>query len=422
MAEPVMNNSNNGPASQTGAASQRKKRVHFRSRTVFAFVVLIAAGSFVWSKVGSHAAIASGATIAHEPGATMGNGGGTAIPVVAARAQRGSIGVYITALGSVTPIQTIAVKTRVDGQLMVVHYKEGDMVKEDAPLVEIDSRPYQALLEQYEGQLKRDQALLANAKVDLARYATLMKTNAIPEQTYATQQASVAQDEGQVETDKGLIDATKLNIAYCHITAPISGLIGLRLVDPGNYVQASSGTALLVIAQIQPISIIFPIAEDQLPAVRSRTKAGQKLVVEGWDRDQQHRLATGTLVTIDNQIDQTTGTVRLRATFPNQDNALFPNQFVYTRLLIQQKHGVLLIPTAAVQRNANNTYAFIVNADSTVSIRNVELGTTNGDETEITKGLVPGDEVVLSGVDKLSEGTKVAAQLQEIPTTRGEKK
>src|SRR5258708_5263711 len=318
MAEPVMNNSNNGPASQTGAASQRKKRVHFRSRTVFAFVVLIAAGSFVWSKVGSHAAIASGATIAHEPGATMGNGGGRAIPVVAARAQCGSIGVYITALGSVTPIQTIAVKTRVDGQLMVVHYKEGDMVKEDAPLVEIDSRPYQALLEQYEGQLKRDQALLANAKVDLARYATLMKTNAIPEQTYATQQASVAQDEGQVETDKGLIDATKLNIAYCHITAPISGLIGLRLVDPATY---------------------------------------------------------------------------LRATFPNQDNALFPNQFVYTRLLIQQKHGVLLIPTAAVQRNANNTYAFIVNADSTVSIRNVELGTTNGDETEITKGLVPGDEV-----------------------------
>ena len=289
------------------------------------------------------------------------------------------------------------------------------MVQQGAPLLEIDSRPYQVQLEQYEGQLKRDQALLANAKVDLARYATLMKTNAIPEQTYATQQATVTQDEGQVEMDKGLIDATKLNITYCHIASPITGLVGLRLVDPGNYVQASSGTALLVITQLQPISIIFPIAEDLLPAVRSRMRAGQKLAVEGWDRDQQHRLASGTLVTIDNQIDQTTGTVRLRADYPNQNDALFPNQFVYARLLLQQKHGVLLVPTATVQRNAGNTYVFVVNRDSTVSTRNIELGTTNGNETEVTKGLAAGDQIVLSGVDKLTDGTKVKLQFQESP-------
>ena len=350
-----------------------------------------------------------------------GNGSGPAIPVTTAHARRGDIGVYVTGLGSVTPIYTVTVKTRVDGQIMAINYKEGDMVQQGAPLLDIDARPYEAQLEQYQGQLKRDQALLANAKVDLARYATLMKTNAVPEQTYATQQATVGQDEGQVEVDKGLIHATRLNIAYCHITSPITGLIGLRLVDPGNYVQASSGTTLLVITQIDPISMIFPIAEDQLPPVRSRMLAGQKLVVEAWDRDQQHRLGTGALATIDNQIDQTTGTVRLRANFPNQDNKLFPNQFVYARLLLQQKHGALLIPTAAIQRNAGNAYVFMVGTDTTVSTRTIELGTTNGDETEVTKGLQGGDEVVLNGVDKLTDGTKVAAHAQVSPAQKGGK-
>jgi multidrug efflux system membrane fusion protein len=388
-------------------SSQPQPRSIFKCRSIFAIVALISAALYVWAKSGNSARISS----VKQP--AVGQANSAPIPVAAAHVRRGDIGVYVTGLGSVTPIYTVTVKTRVDGQLMEVHYKEGEVVQKAALLAEIDPRPYQALLEQYEGQLKRDQALLANAKVDLARYATLMKTNAVPEQTYATQQATVAQDEGQVETDKGLIDATQLNITYCHITSPITGLVGLRLVDPGNYVQASSGTALLVITQIQPVSIIFPIAEDQLPSVRSRMKAGQKLTVEGWDRDQQHRLATGSLATIDNQIDQTTGTVRLRADFPNQDEKLFPNQFVYARLLLQQKHGVLLIPTAAVQRNGGSTYVFTVSADSTVSVRNIELGTTNGDETEVTEGLNPGDEVVLNGVDKLTEGTKVAAQFQE---------
>lgn len=377
-----------------------------------ALAALIAAGYYFWTKSSSARVSASAGTAPPNPAAQLADGG-AAIPVIGARARRGDIGVYITGLGSVTPLNTIMVKTRVDGQIMAVHYKEGETARQGAPLIDIDPRPYQALLEQYEGQLKRDEALLENAKVDLGRYATLIKTNAVPEQTYATQQATVAQNEGQLEADKGLINATKLNIAYCNITSPITGLVGLRLVDPGNYVQASSGTALLVITQVQPISIIFPIAEDQLQAVRTRLRAGQKLMVEGWDRDQQHRLASGTLTTIDNQIDQTTGTVRLRAEFPNTDNALFPNQFVYSRLLLEQKRGVMLMPTAAIQRNGAGAYVFVVNTDSTVSIRNIELGATNGDETEVMKGLQPGDEVVLTGVDKLAEGTKVAAQLDQ---------
>ena len=420
MSERVADNNENGTPSPSGANSQGRRRKHFRVRSIFVLVALIAGWWYGWTRLGSAGASASGGSVAPKTGTLGTNGPGAAIPVVAARAHRGDIGIYITGLGGVTPIYTVTIKTRVDGQLMAIHYKEGDMVQAGAPLLEIDSRPYQAQLEQYEGQLKRDQALLANAKVDLARYATLLKTSAIPEQTYATQQATVAQDEGQVEIDKGLIDATKLNITYCHIASPITGLIGLRLVDPGNYVQASSGTALLVITQMQPISMIFPIAEDHLPPVRTRMMAEQKLVVEAWDRDQQQRLGTGELATIDNQIDQTTGTVRLRANFSNQDHRLYPNQFVYARLLLQQKHGALLIPTAAVQRNANNAYVFVVNG-GTACVRNIELGASSGDETEVTKGLAPGDEVVLSGVDKLTDGTKVAAQVPKSPVQQGAK-
>jgi membrane fusion protein, multidrug efflux system len=341
------------------------------------------------------------------PGPHAGEAASQGAPVVTVRAQRGNIGVYVTALGSVTPVYTVTVKSRVDGQLMAVRYKEGQMVQQGAALAEIDPRPYQAQLQQYQGQLQRDQALLQNAKVDLTRYETLMKTNAVPEQQYATQKASVAQYEGQVEIDKGLIKATELNISYCHITAPISGLVGLRLVDPGNFVQASAGTTLLVITQMQPISVIFPIAEDQLPSVLARYRANRKLVVEGWSRDQQHRLTTGTLYTIDNQIDQTTGTVRLRATFPNKDNALFPNQFVNARLLVQQRRGVVLIPDAAIQRAGSRTFAYLVRPDSTVTVKDVHLGTTEGQNSEVTSGLQPGDELVVTGVDKLTEGAKV---------------
>jgi multidrug efflux system membrane fusion protein len=341
-----------------------------------------------------------------------GRGGFGPLPVVAVKAARGNIGEYVTGMGNVTPIYTVTVKTRVDGELMEVHYKEGDIVQKGAPLVEIDPRPYQVQLEQAEGALARDQALLDNARVDLQRYEGLLKQNAVPEQQYATQKALVAQDEGVVKADQGQIDSAKLNLVYCHIAAPITGRIGLRLVDPGNIVHATDANGLLVITQIQPISVIFPIAEDQLPKVMPRFRAGQVLPVEAWDRDQANKLGTGTLVTIDNQIDPTTGTVRLRADFPNPDNALFPNQLAWARLLVQEKRGVTLIPTAAVQLTTNGQYVYLVKPDSTVTVREITTGTAEGDESQVTSGLAPGDEVVMTGVDKLNEGTIVAVQLQ----------
>ena len=333
------------------------------------------------------------------------------VPVVAAKTRKGDIGVYITGLGAVTPIYTVTVKSRVDGQLMRVLYKEGDIVHQGDLLVEIDPRPYQVQLTQAEGQQIRDQALLDNARIDLARYQTLLAQNAIPEQQLATQKALVQQDEGTVKTDQGQIDSAKLNLVYCHITAPITGRVGLRLVDPGNIVHASDTNGLLVITQIQPISVIFTIAEDQLPVVLQKMRAGERLRVDAYDREMKAKIAQGWVTTLDNQIDQTTGTVRMRATFDNKANALFPNQFVNARLLVEEKHGVTLVPTAAVQRNSQTTYVFLVKPDSTVTVRPITIGTTEGYDSEVPSGLSPGDVVVMTGVDKLQEGSKVRVQM-----------
>ncbi len=345
--------------------------------------------------------------------------GSAATPVVAARARKGDIGVFITGLGAVIPIYTVTVKSRVDGELMRVLYKEGDPVHRGDLLVEIDSRPYEVQLEQAQGQLIKDQAALDNARIDLARYQTLLMQNAIPEQQVATQKTTVAQFEGAVKTDRGQLDSAKLNIIYCHINAPISGRIGLRLVDPGNIIHASDASGLLVITQIQPISVIFTIAEDQLPAVLQKVRGGQRLKVAAYNRDMKTKIAEGSLTTVDNQIDQSTGTVRLRATFDNRDNALFPNQFVNARLLVEEKRAVTLVPTAAVQRNTQMTYVYVVKPDSTVTVRQVSLGTTEGDQSEITSGLSPGDVAVMTGVDKLQEGSKVSAQIDGDQTRRG---
>ncbi len=342
-------------------------------------------------------------------GAAAGKKGGGAIPVVAAKARKGSIPVFYTALGLVTPIYTVTIQSVVSGQLMAVLYKEGDIVKKGDPLIEIDPRPFQVQLTQAEGQLVRDQALLANAKIDLTRYQTLLSQNAVPEQQLATQQALVTQDEGIVKTDQGMIDSAKLNIVYSHIVAPITGRIGLRLVDPGNIVQTTNTNGLLVITQVDPISVIFPIPEDQLPVVQQKLHAGQQLKTEAYDRSSNTKLATGTLSTLDNQIDPTTGTLKLRATFDNKKSELFPNQFVNVRLLVQLKQGVTLIPTATIQRNSQSTYVFLVKPDSTVTVRQITIGTTEGDDSEVTGGLVPGDGIVMTGVDKLQEGTKVSA-------------
>jgi len=333
-----------------------------------------------------------------------------AVPVVAAQANKGDIGVYFTGLGAVTPIYTVTVKSQIAGYLMQVLYKEGQIVQKGEALAEIDPRPYQVMLENAEAGLARDQANLANAKVDLNRYQTLVPLRAVPEQQLATQDALVKSEEGIVKTDQAQIDAAKLDLVYCHITAPITGRVGLRLVDPGNYVTPTDATGLVVITQIEPISVIFTLPEDQLPAIMGRMHAGARLRVDAYDREMKTRIAQGWLATVDNQIDPTTGTVKLRANFDNRDGALFPNQFVNAKLLVEEKSGVTLIPTAAVQRNSQQTYVFLVKPDSTVTVTTITIGTVEGDQSEITSGLASGDFVVMTGVDRLQEGTKIRFQ------------
>jgi multidrug efflux system membrane fusion protein len=327
---------------------------------------------------------------------------------VAVKATKGDIGVYITDPGAVAPVYTVTLQSQISGYLMKVLYKEGDMVHQGETLAEIDPRPYQVQLEQAQAALARDQANLDNARVDLKRYQALVPLRAVPEQQLATQEALVKSDEGTVQTDQAQIDSVKLDLTYCHVTSPITGRAGLRLVDPGNYVQTSN--ALVVVTQLQPITVVFPIAEDQLPAVIKKWRAGARLAVDAYDRTLTHKIASGSLSTLDNQIDPTTGTVKLRATFQNNDNSLFPNQFVNARLLVEEKHGVTLLPTAAIQRNNQQTYVWLVKPDSSVTVRQIKVGTTEGDESEIASGVDSGDEVVMTGVDRLQEGSKVTAQ------------
>ena len=333
------------------------------------------------------------------------------LPVVAARASKGNIGVYINGLGNVIPIYTVSVRSRVDGELVKVQYTEGQTVHQGDLLVEIDPRPYQVMLEQAEGQLLKDQATLNNARVDQDRYEKLLAQNAIPEQQLATQKATVISAQGAVKADQGAIDAAKLDLVYARITSPITGRVGLRLVDPGNIVHATDANALVVITQIEPISVIFTINEGDLPAVMKKMRAGQHLRVDALDNILKTKIATGTLETVDNQIDQTTGTVKLRARFENKNDALFPNQFVNARLLVEERTGVTLVPNAAVQRNTQSVYVWLVKQDQTVTVRPVTLGVTEGDQTQVLSGLQPGDVVVTDGVDKLQEGTKVVPRI-----------
>jgi multidrug efflux system membrane fusion protein len=367
------------------------------------FLIAVGAGAyFLWPRLKS--AQPSNAS----PAAAGKKGRGTgAIPVVAVKVQTGNIDVYITGLGNVIPIYTVTVKSRVDGELTKVLFSEGQLVHQGDLLAEIDPRPYLVMLEQAQGQLARDQATLNNARVDLERYQKLLSQNAIPEQQLSTQKATVASAEGAIKSDQAAIDNAKLDLVYAHITAPITGRMGLRLVDPGNIVHASDSNGLIVITQMDPISVIFTIAEGDLPPVVQRLRAGQRLKVEALDALLHKRLAVGTLETVDNQIDQTTGTVKLRAIFDNKNDALFPNQMVNPRLLVEQKRGVTVVPNAAVQRNSQSAYAWVVKPDRTVTVRPVAEGTKEGDQTEIVTGLTPGEVVITDGVDKLQEGSKV---------------
>ena len=285
------------------------------------------------------------------------------------------------------------------------------MVREGDLLLQIDSRPYEAQLAQYVAQKEHDEALLENAKIDLGRYQTLLQQDSIAQQTVATQASLVKQDQGTVDSDQALIDATKLNITYCNVTAPINGRVGLRLVDPGNFVQSSDANGLLVITQIQPITVVFTIPEDSIQPVLAKLNAGEPLPVAAFNRDMKTKLAAGQLLTVDNQIDPATGTLKLKAIFPNDDNALFPNQFVNTQLLVQMKKDVTLVPVAAVQHGNNGTFVYIVDTDkNTVALTNVVVGTIDGDRAEIQTGVAPGDVVVTDGVDKLQDGSKVVIQ------------
>jgi multidrug efflux system membrane fusion protein len=376
----------------------------------FVFLLIVAVVTyFLWPKMFGPS---GSGTSTSKSGKGGKGGGGAPTNVVATRARRGNIGVYFTGLGSVTPIYTVTLKTRVDGELMTVNYTEGQIVNKGDLLAQIDPRPYQAALTQAQGTLIRDQALLENARTDLVRYQTLIKTKAVPEQTLATQEALVKQDEGIVKTDEGTVASAEVNLVYTKITAPFTGRTGLRLVDPGNIVQTSDSSGLVVITQIDPISVIFTISEDQIPAVVQKMRAGQKLQVDAFDREMKNKVASGTLSTIDNEIDQSTGTVRVRALFDNKTAALFPNQFVNARLLVETHVGVVLLSSAAIQRTSSSQFVYLVQPDSTVTIRNVTLGVTESDDTEITSGLNAGDVVVMSGADKLEEGSKVNPQIQ----------
>lgn len=329
-------------------------------------------------------------------------------PVVAVAARRGDLPVTLEGIGTVTPLASVIVRSRVDGQLMRVHFEEGQMVQAGDLLAEIDPRPFQVQLEQAQGQLARDQALLANANVDLARYKRLVADDSIPHQQLDTQQALVRQYQGVVQADQAQVDNAELQLTYARITAPISGRLGLRLVDPGNMVHATDAGGLVVLTQMSPIGVVFTIAEDSLPPVLEKVRAGADLPVEAYDRANRKLLATGTLLTIDNAVDPTTGTVRLKAQFPNADDALFPNQFVNARLQLDVRRGVTLVPTAAVQRGSQGPFVYVVKADHTAEVRPVTLGDDDGDDTAIAQGLTPGELVVVDGADGLRAGRAVS--------------
>jgi multidrug efflux system membrane fusion protein len=351
-------------------------------------------------------------------GARRGAGGMPAVPVVVAAAQHGDLPVYFNGLGTVTAYNTVTIRSRVDGAIVKVNFTEGQFVHEGEALVEIDPRPYQVALEQAEGQLAKDEAQLKDVQVDMARYQILYKEGVIPKQQVDTQEAAVGQSAGSIKADRAAIDSAKLNITYSHITAPISGRVGLRLVDVGNIVHAADTTGLLVITQLQPISVIFTLPQDQLPQVMSKLHGGgPQLAVEAWDRDDSNKITSGKLATIDNQIDVTTGTYKLKAIFGNEDDALFPNQFVNVHLLVDTKHNLTLMPVAAIQRGPQGTYVYVAGADNVVRIEPVTVAQTTGNMVGVSAGAIrTGDNVVIDGQDKLQDGTKIIPSQAPAPS------
>jgi multidrug efflux system membrane fusion protein len=344
---------------------------------------------------------------ASQPTRTRATRGSQMPPVAVATVQSGDINVTINALGTVTSLATVTVRSQISGQIMRIAFTEGQIVNKGDLLVEIDSRPYQLALAQAEGSLKQHQAMLQAAQLDLERYQNLAKTNAIPRQQLDAQIATVQQDQGLIMADQAQIDTAKLNIAYAHIVAPVGGRVGLRLVDQGNYVTANDANGVVVITQLSPISVLFTTAEDNLPPILKRVQSGATLAVTAFNRNGREKLATGQLSTFDNQIDTTTGTLKLRARFDNTDNALFPNQFVNVQLLVDTLRDSAVVPTSAIQRGAPGTFVYVVGDDLKASVRKVELGPADGDRVAIKNGLKPGERIVTDGADKLRDGIEV---------------
>jgi multidrug efflux system membrane fusion protein len=387
--------------------------------------VLVVAGAGAWYWHGRESA-APAAAADGRPGAAGkagdgqgaakggGPGGGrrgadprTVLPVAVAPARSTDFTVWINALGNVAARNTVTVRPRVDGQLARVLFREGQLVKAGELLAEIDPRPFEVQVAQANGQLARDQAQLANARIDLERYQTLLKQDSIAQQQVATQAALVRQFEGTIEADKGAVDNAKLQLSFTRITAPAAGRLGLRQVDAGNMVRQSDTNGIVVITQVQPINVLFSIPEDRLSAVLRRLQSGETVLIEAYDRDGKVRLATGKLVTVDNQIDPTTGTIKLKAEFANESQSLFPNQFVNVRLQLDTLKGATVVPSSAIQRGSPGTFVYRVNDDSTVTMKVVKLGPVEGETTVVESGLAPGERVVIDGADKLRDGAKI---------------
>ena len=376
--------------------------------------LLIVAGAayYVYREFWNADAQARPAAPTGRPGAP----GGGPTPVVAAPATLGAVDVVMNGLGTVTPLRTVTVRSRVDGELMRVLFDEGQIVKEEQLLAEIDPRPFRVQLAQAEGQLARDRALLENARLDLARYQALFAQDSIAKQQVDTQVSLVRQYEGAIQVDRSQIDGAKLQLAYTRIAAPVSGRVGLRLVDPGNVVRAGDASGLVVITQLKPVAVVFTVPQDSVPVVMKRMQSGEKIPVEVWDREQRARLAEGILASADNQVDPATGTVKLKAQFANDDGALFPNQFVNVRMKLDTLNGVIVIPSAAVQRGAQGLFVYVVGPDNTVAQRPVKLGPTEGQRVAVTDGLAAGEMLVTDGLDRLRPGARVevASQRSEI--------
>ena len=371
-------------------------------------IVFTAVGGF-WT----FARGAQGAKVSHAatPAAAAAQSAPLGVPVVAARARSGDMNLYLTGLGTITPLNTVAVHSRVDGELNSVAFEEGQIVQKGDLLAQIDPRPFEVQLTQAEGQAAKDEATLENAKADLERDQTLFEQRLIPKQQLDTQVALVNQYAGVLKSDQGQIDSAKLNLAYSRITSPLTGRVGLRLVDPGNVVHASDPNGLVIITQLDPIAVIFTLPEDVLPQIQDQTRGGRQLEIDAYDRELKKKLATGTLLTLDNQIDQTTGTIKLKALFSNKNDALFPNQFVNARLLVNKLPNLVIIPSAAVQQSPQSMFVYVVLPNNTVEPHDVEVRLTEGGETALVSGVSAGQVVVTDGVDNLQKGTRVSARI-----------